>query len=57
MVVNFVRRKLAEHRDVQLAAGQLVQKAINLNSVDNVSAFVIAFNQGASGGFAATRHA
>ena len=45
MVVNFVRRKLVEHRDVQRVAGLLVQKAISLNSVDNVSAFVIALNQ------------
>ena len=42
MAVNFVRRKLREHGDVQRAAEQLVQKALALSSVDNVSAFVVA---------------
>ena len=50
MVVNFVRRKLRGHRDVQCAAEQLVAKAIALNSVDNVSAFVVAFHQQPAGG-------
>jgi len=44
-VVNFVRRKLREHSDVQRAAEELVQKALKLNSIDNVSAFVVALNQ------------
>jgi protein phosphatase PTC2/3 len=50
MVVNFVRRKLRAHRDVQRAAEQLVAKAISLSSVDNCSAFVVAFHQGGVGG-------
>lgn len=44
-VVNFVRRKLREHGDVQRATEQLIQKAIALSSVDNVSAFVVVFHQ------------
>jgi [calcium/calmodulin-dependent protein kinase] kinase len=44
-VVNFVRRKLKEHSDVQLVSEQLIQKALALSSVDNVSAFVVAFHQ------------
>ncbi len=44
-VVNFTRRKLREHGDVQKAAEQLVKKALDLSSVDNVSAFVVAFHQ------------
>jgi hypothetical protein len=46
--VNFVRRKLRDPAvagDVQRAAELLVQKAIALSSVDNVSAFVIALGQ------------
>ena len=45
MVVNFVRRKLREHGDVQRAAEQLVAKALALHSADNISAFVIALHQ------------
>eukprot|EP01138_Halocafeteria_seosinensis_P009829 gb/GECG01010040.1/.p1 GENE.gb/GECG01010040.1/~~gb/GECG01010040.1/.p1 ORF type:complete len:1693 (+),score=310.03 gb/GECG01010040.1/:1-5079(+) len=41
--VNFVRRKLVEQQDIQKAAEELVQKAISLNSADNVSAIVIGF--------------
>ena len=44
MVVNFVRRKLRDHHDVQRASEQLVQKALALSSVDNVSAFVVVLN-------------
>ena len=42
-VVWFVRRRLLEHGDVQQAAEELTQKALDLNSVDNVSAVVVCF--------------
>jgi hypothetical protein len=38
-----VRRRLATHRDVGRAARELVDKAIDLGSIDNVSALVVAF--------------
>lgn len=41
--VNYVRRRLVEHQDVQAATEELVQKAISMNSADNVSAIVVAF--------------
>jgi serine/threonine protein phosphatase PrpC len=44
--VNFVRRRLLDHSDVQRVAQELVDKALSLASNDNVSALVIALNQG-----------
>jgi serine/threonine protein phosphatase PrpC len=40
-VVNYVRRRLLEHGDPQQAADELTQKALDLNSIDNVSAVVV----------------
>jgi serine/threonine protein phosphatase PrpC len=41
-VVNFVRRRLMDTRgDPQQAAEDLCQKALDLNSIDNVSAVVV----------------
>lgn len=41
--VNFVRFHLQRHGDVRKAAVELVDKALDLHSLDNVSAVVIAF--------------
>lgn len=43
-VVNFTRRRLAVHRDVARAARELVQKALDLNSIDNISVIVVGFS-------------
>jgi serine/threonine protein phosphatase PrpC len=43
--VNFVRRRLREEPDIQAATEALVAKALQLASVDNVSAIVFAVNQ------------
>ncbi|EQC35853.1 CAMKK/CAMKK-META protein kinase [Saprolegnia diclina VS20] len=43
--VNFIRRKLRNHGDVQLAAQELVLKAQEYVSHDNISAIVICFHQ------------
>lgn len=43
-VVNFVRRRLLVHRDVRRAAAELVEKAVALHTIDNVSAIVVAFS-------------
>lgn len=43
--VNFVRRRFVLHQDVQLTAQELVQKALDIGSVDNCSAVVVALNQ------------
>ncbi|ETW09048.1 CAMKK/CAMKK-META protein kinase [Aphanomyces invadans] len=43
--INFIRRKLREHGDVQLAAQELVFKAQEYVSHDNISAIVVCFNQ------------
>jgi serine/threonine protein kinase/serine/threonine protein phosphatase PrpC len=40
-VVNFVRRRLLVHRDVRRAAKELVDKALALNSIDNISVIVV----------------
>jgi protein phosphatase 2C family protein 2/3 len=40
-VVSFVRRRLLEHGDPQQAAEELTQKALDLNSIDNVTAIVV----------------
>ncbi len=42
-VVHYVRRRLLEHGDPQQAAEELTQKALDLNSIDNVSAIVVRF--------------
>lgn len=42
-VVCYVRRRLLEHGDPQQAAEELTQKALDLNSIDNVSAIVVRF--------------
>ena len=44
-VVSYVRRRLLQHGDVQMAAQELVAKAVHLASVDNCTAMVIALNQ------------
>jgi hypothetical protein len=41
--VNFVRRRLLAHRDARRAAQELVDKALELTSIDNCSAIVVAF--------------
>ncbi|KAH9105579.1 hypothetical protein AeMF1_018658, partial [Aphanomyces euteiches] len=43
--INFIRRKLRDHSDVQLAAQELVLKAQEYVSHDNISAIVVCFNQ------------
>jgi len=43
--VNFIRKKLRKHGDVQLAAQELVLKAQEYVCHDNVSVIVICFNQ------------
>jgi serine/threonine protein phosphatase PrpC len=40
-VINFVRRRLAAHGDAARAARELVAKAIELATIDNVSAVVV----------------
>lgn len=47
--VNFVRRRLRSHRNVQQAAEELIQKAIAMNSIDNVSAVVVGFDRPSAG--------
>ena len=47
-VINFVRIRLSEHRDLARVAQELTQEALHNASVDNVSAVVVAFNQEAS---------
>jgi protein phosphatase 2C family protein 2/3 len=42
-VVQFVRRRLLQHGDPQQAAEELVAKAVDLHSIDNVSAIVVRF--------------
>ena len=42
-VVCYVRHRLLEHGDPQQAAEELTQKALDLNSIDNVSAIVVRF--------------
>jgi len=42
-VVNFVRFHLSQHGDVRKAASELVDKALVMSSVDNVSAIVVSF--------------
>jgi protein phosphatase 2C family protein 2/3 len=42
-VVHYVRRRLLQHGDPQQAAEELTQKALDLNSIDNVSAIVVRF--------------
>ena len=44
-VVNFVRIRLSEHRDLARVAKELTQEALHNASVDNVSAVIVAFNQ------------
>ena len=44
-VVNFVRTRLNEHRDLARVARELTDEALRNSSVDNVSAIVVAFNQ------------
>jgi protein phosphatase 2C family protein 2/3 len=41
--VNFVRRRLIKHRNVQKAAKELVQKAMAVGSADNVSVVIVCF--------------
>ena len=43
--VNFVRRRLVEHHDVDAAAKELVAKALTLSSNDNVSVLVVCLQQ------------
>ncbi|CAE7542840.1 ptc2, partial [Symbiodinium sp. KB8] len=44
-VVNYVRRRLLAHGDVQVAADDLVKKAVELNTIDNVTVIIVALNQ------------
>ena len=44
-VVNFVRRSLQLHGDLERAVKDLTQEALLLGSVDNISVIIIAFNQ------------
>lgn len=43
-VVDFVRKKLAQHGNAQHACEELVSHAISIGSMDNVSAVVVCFN-------------
>ncbi len=43
--VNFVRRKLFEHRDVNRAAQELIDKAAALASHDNMSVIIVCLHQ------------
>ncbi len=43
--VNFVRRRLVLHHDVDAAARELVAKALSISTNDNVSVVVVALNQ------------
>lgn len=43
--VNFVRQQLLKDPDVQKAADALVEKALEMHTVDNVSVEVVAFHQ------------
>ncbi len=40
-----MRRRLVLHHDVDLAARELVAKALTISTNDNVSAMVVALNQ------------
>jgi serine/threonine protein phosphatase PrpC len=44
-VVNFVKRRLLVHRDVQRASRELCVKAIDLQTQDNCSCIVVCLNQ------------
>ena len=44
-VVNFVRRELAQHHNAAKAAHHLTKKALELRSIDNVSAIVVCLHQ------------
>jgi len=43
--VNYVRRRLFVHGDVQRASQDLIKKALEYGSVDNVSAVIVCLNQ------------
>ncbi|TYZ62202.1 hypothetical protein PybrP1_009795 [[Pythium] brassicae (nom. inval.)] len=43
-VVDFVRKKLAQHGNAQHASEELVSHAISIGSTDNVSAVIVCFN-------------
>lgn len=47
-VVDFVRKKLAQHGNAQHASEELVSHAINIGSTDNVSAVIVCFNHALS---------
>jgi serine/threonine protein phosphatase PrpC len=43
--INFIRRKLRDHGDVQLAAQELVLKAQEYLCHDNISVIIVCFHQ------------
>lgn len=43
--VNFVRRRLWTHKDIERAADEIIAKSMELNTVDNVSVCIICLNQ------------
>ncbi len=43
--MNFVRRRLVQHQNVDLVAQELVAKVLSISTNDNVSAMVVALNQ------------
>lgn len=47
--VNFVRRQLAEHGDLVRAANELVQKSLELFTIDNVTAIIVGFMREGAG--------
>jgi protein phosphatase 2C family protein 2/3 len=49
-VVNFVRRRLLAHSDAARAARELVSKALEVGSLDNVSAIVVMLATSADSG-------
>jgi serine/threonine protein kinase/serine/threonine protein phosphatase PrpC/CRP-like cAMP-binding protein len=53
--VNFVRRSIAAHGDASLAARDLVQKAIDLNTIDNCTAAIIFLSHQPIAGTAAAK--
>ena len=43
--MNFVRRQLFEHRSVDRAAQELIAKALERNTTDNISVLICCLNQ------------
>ena len=48
--MNFVRKRLSIHQDLDRAAVELVQKAIDKGTKDNTTVVLVAFHQFGVGG-------